>query len=596
MSFLRCIIIFCLFVSGLCRAQERQQISIDYAPSLEKDAQRFPGGTILTRDKMDQVRISHNGVLMWCDQAIHYAKDNYIEAYGNVLIQQGDTIEMRSNFVDYSGKTEFAIASGDVILKDPSSTIYTDKLYFDRRVQEAYYRDSGRVEQDTTGTITSRIGRYYMEAKKYQFVDSVHLVNEKYTIDSQQLDFYSNSSNAYLFGPSTIVSKDSRIYCERGFYDTKRDLGYFLKDAKLYYNNSIVEGDSLYFDRGRNYASAVNHIKVTDTLNKTVVRGHFAEIYRAQDSMYITKRAVVVGLQDNDSIYIHSDTIKVVGPPDSRITKAYYNAKIFKSNLAGKADSIHTDQATGITQLINLKRFSGAEAFGKKKDPVLWHIDNQMTGDTIVLVANPNTETLDSLKVFRNAFVVSKDSIGIGFNQIKGITLIGLFEDNALYQVDVIKNAESIYYMRNESGELIGIDVSKSGKIKMIFEKNAVEELIKIKQIGGKSYPEEEIEERDKILRGFIWRDDERPLSVEDLFKDDPELELPIIKGLAPYTPQTEFFDENRINSIESAKPEEVKAREKKDEVKKPVQMPKDFFKNIRKSKNKPSTDPDNDF
>ena len=59
---------------------------------------------------------------------------------------------------------------------------------------------------------------------------------------------------------------------------------------------------------------------------------------------------------------------------------------------------------------------------------------------------------------------------------------------------------------------------------------------------------------------------------------------------------KTEFFDENRINSIESAKPEEVKAREKEDEVKKPVQMPKDFFKNIRKSKNKPSTDTDNDF
>jgi len=595
---LRYVVVFALCCAGLGHAQERQQITIDYAPSLEKDASKFPGGTILTRDKSDQVRISHNGVLMWCDQAIHYAKDNYIEAYGNVLIRQGDTLEMRSDFVDYSGKTELAIASGGVILKDPSSTIFTEKLYFDRRVQEAFYKDNGRVEQDTTGTITSRIGRYYMNAKKYQFVDSVHLVNDKYVIDSQQLDFYAESSHAYLFGPSTIQSKDSRVYCERGYYDTKRDVGYFLKDAKLFYNNSIVKGDSLYFDRSRNYASAVNNIQVTDTLNNTVVRGHFAEIFRAQDSMYITKRAVAIGVQENDSIYIHSDTIKVVGPEDKRITKAYYNAKIYKSNLAGKADSIHTNQASGLTKLINLQRFSGAEAFGKKKDPILWHLDNQMTGDTIILKANPKTETLDSLRVFNNAFVVSKDTIGLGFNQIKGKTLIGLFSDNALYQVDVIKNAESIYFMRNEVNELIGIDVSKSGKIVMLFEDNTVEELIKYIQIGGKSYPEADLEERDRILRGFVWRDDERPQSVEDLFKDDPPLELPVIKGLSPYIPQTEFFDEARLKAIETATPNEIKEREKDKSTnlpkKKPV--PKKLMDELRKKKGKPIKDEDEDF
>lgn len=595
---LRYVVVFALCSVGISHAQERQQITIDYAPSLEKDALKFPGGTILTRDKTDQVSISHNGIKMWCDQAIHYAKDNYIEAYGNVLIQQGDSIEMSSDFVDYSGKTELAIASGGVVLKDPTSTIFTEKLYFDRSVQEAFYRENGRVEQDTTGTITSRIGRYYMNDKKYQFVDSVHLVNEKYIIDSQQLDFYSERSHAYLFGPTTIKSKDSRIYCERGFYDTKRDLGYFLKDAKLYYNHTIVQGDSLYFDRSRKYASAVNHIQVTDTLNHTVVRGHFAEIFREKDSMYITKRALAIGVQENDSIYVHSDSIKVIGPPDHRITKAYYNAKIFKSNLAGKADSIHTDQASGVTKLINLDRFSGKQAFGKKKDPILWHLENQMTGDTIVLMANPKTETLDSLKVFDNAFVVSKDTIGLGFNQIKGKTLVGLFSENVLYQVDVIKNAESIYFMRNEANELIGIDVSKSGKIVMLFEDNAVEELIKYIQIGGKSYPEEDLDERDRILRGFVWRNDERPQSVEDLFKDDPPLELPVIKGLSPYVPQTEFFDESRLKAIESATPEEVKKRESEESQERPTvkPVPKNFKEMLRKKKLKQSKDQNDDF
>jgi lipopolysaccharide assembly outer membrane protein LptD (OstA) len=141
-----------------------------------------PDATILTRDNSKQVHIKHEGIELWCDEAIYYGKQDFIEAYGKVHVKQGDTINMTSKYVEYSGKTQLAYASGSVILTDPNSEITTDTLYFDRVKQEAFYRSSGKVVRDTTGTITSTIGRYYMKSKKYQFVNNVKLVNPEYVI------------------------------------------------------------------------------------------------------------------------------------------------------------------------------------------------------------------------------------------------------------------------------------------------------------------------------------------------------------------------------------------------------------------------------
>jgi lipopolysaccharide export system protein LptA len=515
-----------------------------------------PDATILTRNTNKQVHIIHEGIEMWCDEAIYYGKNDFIEAYGKVRVVQGDTIVMTSKYVEYSGETQLAYAKGDVVLDDPTSKLTTDKLYFDRIKQQAYYNSSGKMVRDTTGTITSQIGRYYMDNNKYQFENNVVLVNPKYVINSDRLDFYTKSGFAFLYGPTYITSETSDIYCERGFYNTNKDTGYFVKNSKIEYEDRLFEGDSMYFDRNKSFASATNNIKVTDTLNNSIVKGHYAEVFREKDSVFITKRALAISVREQDSVYIHSDTLMVTGKPENRITKAYYNAKIFKSNLSGKADSIHMNQKTGLTQLINIKRSTTRDDFSKKRNPILWNINNQITGDSIHLISNQKTESIDSLKVFQNAFMVSKDTIGEGFNQISGKRLIGLFEDNNFKTVDIIKNAETIYYLRNEESELVGIDKSQSAAIKIWFENSEITEIRKMNQIDGTTYPEEDFPEIDKLLKGFVWREDERPLSVEDIFSDDPPLVLPKIKGLEAYQVPETFFDTSKKEAnIQTKKP-----------------------------------------
>ncbi len=493
----------------------------------------FPDAVIYTKDNSGQVYIVHEGVEMWCDQAYVYFKDNFVKAYGAVRIQQGDTVKMNSKYAEYNGNTSFAFASGDVVLTEPQTTLKTDTLYFDRIKQQAYYRSGGTV-RDTASTLTSRIGRYYAETKKYQFLSGVKIVNPKYTVKSPQLDFFSETGGAYLYGESTIESETSTVYCERGYYDTRGDTGYFIKNSRIDYENRILFGDSIYFDRNQSFASATNNIKVLDTINKSIIRGHYAEVFRAKDSVFITKRAVAVTLQEADSVYVHADTLQVTGKPENRIIKGFYKARMFKRGLeaeeptSGKCDSIFIDQKTGITKLL--------------REPILWSGENQMTGDTIHILNNKLTEELDTLKVFNNAFLVQKDSTG--YNQVSGQSLIGLFTNNQLDTVNINKNSQVVYYFRNDKKELVGIDKTTSSWIQLYLEEQKIIGMRFFNKVRGKVYPESQLPESARLLPGFIWRGDERLLKKSDLFKGKPKPILPKITGIPLPDDEGEFFDD----------------------------------------------------
>lgn len=509
-----------------------QQRKIRYeSDRFSGDEQRYPGALILT--KVDnQVHFTHEGIEVWADQAIHYAEENFFKAYGNVRMVQGDTVTMTSQYAEYNGNTQFAFASGRVFMQNPQSSLQTDTLFFDRIKQQAYYRSGGTI-RDTASVLKSRIGRYFLEEEKYSFVNKVVITNPDYVLTSNRLDFFSESGDAYFYGPTTIKSDQSTIYAERGYYDTRGDTGYFVKNSRIDYENRILEGDSLYFNRNTNFASATNNIKVTDTVNRSVVRGHYAEVFRDKDSVFITRRAVAVALQEQDSVYIHSDTLMITGKADDRVIRGFYGVRMFKSNMSGKSDSIHVRERTGLTQMLGR--------------PVIWSENNQLTGDTIHLLNNVVTEEMDSLKVFDNAFMIQRDSLG-GYNQLKGKEMYGKFENNDLKQVDLVKNTETIYYMRDDPGNLIGINKTLSSSISVHFEEQQVVDIYYYQQVDGVLYPEEELPPNARELKGFNWRGEERLNSVEDLFIDEPDYEPVKIEGIPLPEAEESFFEERKEN------------------------------------------------
>jgi lipopolysaccharide assembly outer membrane protein LptD (OstA) len=493
-------------------AQAPKKIIIENSDYFDVNQIEAPDATLLTGN----VRVNHDGIIMTCNKAYYFQKENYIKAFGNVQLVQGDTLFLNSKYAEYNGDMKIAFATGDAKMRSPESTLVTDTINFDRNTQEVFYKTKGTIT-NRDNTLISKSGKYYVAEKKFQFLTAVTITNPKYVMKSNHLDYYSNSGHSYLFGPSTITSKANFIYTEKGFYDTKKNVSHFLRKSYIKYDDRLIEGDSLYYDRNREFASATRNVKITDSINRGIVKGHYAELYKNQDSMYVTKRAVAVNFVDNDSVYIHGKKMMVTGKEGNRIIRAFNNVRFYKTDMSGKCDSIHSNSKISLTKLIG--------------NPILWNGESQITGDVMHLIGNNTTKKLDSLKVLNNTFIVSKDTLGTGFNQIKGQNLYGKFLEGKLHDVDIIKNTEVIYFMRNETNELIGINKNVSSKINILFDKNDIETITFFKQIDGEIYPEAELPENARKLRGLDWRGDERIKSKDDIFtEEDNELNEKLVK------------------------------------------------------------------
>lgn len=480
-------------------AQSPKTIVIENADFSDVDQVNVPDALLLTGN----VKVNHDGVVLTCNKAYFFQKENYLKAFGNVQLVQGDTLFLNSKYAEYSGNEKKAFAKGDAVLTSPDATLRTDTINFDRNIQEAFYNTKGTIV-NKDNTLVSKSGRYFVKEKKFQFLTEVTITNPKYVIKSNHLDYYSNSGHTYLLGPSTITSKANYIYTEKGFYDTKKNLAHFLRKSYIKYDDRRIEGDSLFYNRNTEFASATRNVKITDSINKGIVKGHYAELYKLKDSMFVTKRAVAINLVENDSVYIHGQKLMVTGKEGERILRAFKNVRFYKTDMSGKCDSIHSNSKTALTKLIG--------------NPILWNGENQITGDLMHLIGDNKTRKIDSLKVLNNTFVLSKDTLGTGYNQVKGINLFGKFRDGKLHDVDVIKNTEVVYYMRNDAHELIGINKNVSSKINMILENNALETITFFNKVDGDIFPEDELPENARKLRGMVWRGDERIKSKDDIF------------------------------------------------------------------------------
>ena len=489
---------------GFYGFSQTKRIKIIHADNTTSNP-KYPGGTI----SFGNVFVEHEGATLRCDKAYIYQDIKLIKAMGNVILNQGDTIIQYSKYTDYDGIKKIATSWGDVFLKDELMELKTDTLQFDRENQHLYYKSGGTIK-DTTNVLKSKEGNYFLRNNKFQAFNKVDVVNKDgSTLISNHLDYYTDTGIAQLFGASTITNATNSIYTENGQHNSKTNISHFLKSSKIYYGDRTIEGDSLYYNKNIGFASATGKVVVIDSSNNSIIKGGYAEMYKLKDSVFIVDKAVAISSVENDSVYIHGDTIMIMGKVEERVVKVFNHVKLFKSDIQAKCDSLVTNEKTGLTRLFT--------------NPVMWAEGNQITGDVIHFISNTETEQLDSLKILGNGLMIQKDSSG--YSQLKGKNMFGKFEKNKLKFLDVVGNSEVIFYLRDESQKLIGITTKQSSKnIFITIEENEIESIDYIGKPDGKTYPPSEFEilpDQSKFLQGFIWREDERPRNKEAIFIHD---------------------------------------------------------------------------
>ncbi len=514
-------ILFFIYSSHIF-SQESKIIEIQQAGSFSKDEYNFPGANILKKENTIRVHLYHEGALIKSNKSFFYPKKNFFSANGNIIFNQGDSLFLNSDYIEYDGKIKKIKAWGNVKLRNEEMKLFTDTLYLDRINNIAFYKTPGKII-DKSSTLLSNEGTYFLDEKKYRFIKNVKIKNPDYNLNSSRLDYFVLSEDSFFYGPSKIVGNDYEIYCESGYYNTKIERGNFKKNAVIYYNNKVIRGDSLYFENNNRYASASKNVKIFDTINNSVIRGNYGEVFKSKDSAIITQNPIAINIIENDSLYISADTIILTGEDKNRLITAYYDVKILNSDLKGKSDSLSFKESDQLIKLIK-KPLSSKENqilnLNQKnmRNPILWFEKSQLSGNLIHLLTDSSNSKLDSIYIFDNAFIAEEDTINNnGYNQIKGKNLYGNFDNGNLKNIKVDKNTEVIYYMYTDENELIGINKTICSSIEMKMDDNEIKEITFFTLPDGKVNPEKMIDHNQLILDGFTWRIKEMPNNVNDL-------------------------------------------------------------------------------
>ena len=490
---------FAFFIAALnVSAQERKMIQILNAGSLVSNEQIAANAQRL----LDSVHIRHKNILMWCDSAYTYTGTNRVDAFGNVHINQDDTLHLYANTVFYDGDISFARAWGNVQLVNKSTTIFTDTLDFDLATNISYYDDKGKIVDSTT-TITSQIGKYFINDDMLYLYRDVVAVDKDYTMTSDTVSYNTTTGRIFITGPTTIRDSANTLYAENGWYDSKTGDAELLKNPVMSNEKQNIKAGYIKYDKETKSGKALKNVWITDIENSSIISGNVAEYSDLYETAMVTDSAVYMNYNEKDTLFLHADTLRTVPDtiPDEKIVFAFRKVRFFRTDMQGICDSMVYFTRDSVIQL--------------HYSPVLWSDIHQLSADLIEMQQFENAP--DELRLSRNSFIISKQDSN-RFDQIKGKEMIGYMVANELNRIDVNGNGQTLYYAR-EKEEIIGLNRAESSKITIRFKEGEINTISFLKAPQGELKPLLQLKEEDKILKDFEWKIDLRPLSKHDIFE-----------------------------------------------------------------------------
>ena len=508
--------------------------STRYVYLLHADETRFnqrinPDAQILVGD----VAFRHDSMNMYCDSALFYEASNSLEAYGNVRMNQGDTLFLYGDRLHYSGDEMLAKVRENVVMIDKEMRLTTDSLNYDRTINLGYYFNWGTVE-DTLNVLTSEWGEYDTQTSDAVFNYGVTLTNPNFILTSDTLLYNTKTQMATFVGPSNINSNRNHIYSILGRYNTATDQAFLLNRSVLTNDDKRLVGDSIYYDRNGGYGEAFYNMEMDDFGGKMRLTGDYGYYDELTDSAYATRRAVAIDYSQGDSLFIHGDTLRMISRfPDTdsvyRIVQAFRRVRIYREDVQAVCDSLVFNSLDSCMTMYF--------------DPVVWNGSQQVLGEVIRVYLNDST--VDWAHVENQALIVEQVDTN-KFNQISGRDVKAYFVNGDIERSDVTGNVMVVYYYIEEGDSVaFGMNTTECGYLTAYMKDRQVDKLYIKEQSNGVFYPIAQIPSGKDKLPNFAWLNKLRPLSKYDIMiwrgkseeeklKSTPrrEVPLPSLKGL----------------------------------------------------------------
>ena len=480
-------------------SQPVKEITIQNADSILSDKRIADGANRL----LGNVELIINEALMTCDSAYYYPDQRVVHAYRHVYINRGDTLKLWGDYMQYNEADSMIYVRKDVVLVNKESKLLTQKLDYNLITDVGYYPVKGHIFSGDN-ELVSKKGAFYTNIDMALFHDSVVIHTPEYQIFSDSLKYDTKNDISYFLDSTHIINQENHIKCERGWYNSKTRIFVINKNAFLENKGRTLTGDSIYYDDNIAFGIARSRVTINDTARNVILKGNYAEYYQEPEKAYITDSAVMLQVFEEDTLYLHADTIRLTQDSLSRrIIFAYYHVKFFKSNMQGMCDSMFYSNYDSVLQF--------------HREPAIWSGENQITADYMELFLK--NEQMDHMNMIGLAFLVSQNDTA-HYNQVKGKEMEGLFTDNELYLIDVKGNGQSVYYLKDDKdNELMGVNVSICSNLKIFIRQRKPYIIKNLVNPDATLYPVEQAPRNEVILEKFKWLNDYRPLTKDDIFR-----------------------------------------------------------------------------
>jgi len=464
------------------------------------------------------VRFRRGDMYMFCDSAYFYAQTSSLDAFGNVRMTQGDTLWVYSDVLHYYGDQGVAELRSNVRLENRSTTLLTNALDYEINSNVGYYFDGGTIVDNRNNTeLSSVYGRYELDTKQAEFSRDVHLVNDRYEMFTDLLDYNTQSHIAHITSETLIVSDSNTINTTNGWYNTSAD------DATLYERALITAkdgktllGDTVYYNRNRNYGEARGNVVITDPTNKVILDGNYG--YHDDNAHYsfVTGRARAREFSQKDTIYLHADTLctlinHVVNDSvnDSvRVLRAFNQVRFFRSDVQGICDSLQLSEADTIINMYN--------------HAVVWNLERQIFGDEINVHLNDSAADWATLPT--GGFMA--EHLGeTYYDQLSGKKMKAWFEDKELRRLDVDGNVQVIMFPQEKDSTYNKMVNAESSFMRLNLKaKQEVDRITMWPEVSGRVTPLFLAKKTDLYLPQFQWYDALRPKTPDDIYDVSDEL------------------------------------------------------------------------
>ncbi len=451
-----------------------------------------------------------------------------LEVFGNVHINDADTVNTYSQYLKYIGNEQTAFLKKGVKFSDGKAKLFTDNLEYNIKTGIANYTDGGKIINDKT-ILTSSEAVYYSDTRDVFFKKNVQLKDPKYDMKADSLRYNTYFKNAYFISPTHIKNKNGTIDTRSGSYNLQSGEALFFDHTSFRDSNIYLSGNKIAFDEKNDLIQIEENGKLVDSSNKVIVIGNQILIDKKKNTFLATRKPVMILYQKNDSTYVSADTLysgkKTIEKNLSiqsdtllndkigntlnksfdsiRYFIGFHHVRIYNDSVQAVSDSLHYSTSDSVFKLL-----------GK---PLCWNGTTQLSGDTMYLFTQ--NQQPKEIQVFNNAIVVNKTKEGF-FNQMSGKTINGFFNDGKIQQVRTKGSpAESIFYPQDEDSAYIGMNKSKGDVADVFFKENAIHKIKYINEVSGALYPMKKIPTGSDKLKNFSWQEKRRPKNKLEIFE-----------------------------------------------------------------------------